>query len=172
MNELLAKIIEVEPQMDETKEPSLNLNSKFSQSNWYKDNIFYLKNLICSPTWDKSKARSTKLKAVKYCILEEKLFWKDPGSIFLNCLIEEEIEGIFIEFHKRVCGGHHAWTTISYKILKASYYWPSLFSDMNFMVGECVEYLMFAGKKKLFPLPLRPIKVKTHFSAMGIEFYW
>jgi hypothetical protein len=29
---------------------------------------------------------------------------------------------------------------------------------------------MFAGKQKLFPLPLRPIKVETHFQQWGLDF--
>jgi hypothetical protein len=33
------------------------------------------------------------------------------------------------------------------------------------MVRECVECQMFAGKKKLLPLPLRPIRVETLFNS-------
>jgi hypothetical protein len=46
MNALSSNIIAVEPEMDETQEPSLKVNPKFSQSDWYKDIIFYLQNLI------------------------------------------------------------------------------------------------------------------------------
>jgi hypothetical protein len=102
--------------------------------------------------------------------LGEKLFWKDPGGILLNCLTEEETEGIIIEFHKGVCGGHHAWRATTYKILRAGYYWPSLFSDVNSMVRACVECHMFVGNQKLFPLPLRPIKVETPFQQWGLDF--
>ena len=59
---------------------------------------------------------------------------------------EEEIEGIIIEFHKGVCGGHHAWRSTTYNILRAGYYWPSLFSDVNGLVRSCVEFQMLVGK--------------------------
>ena len=64
-----------------------------------------------------------------------------------------ETEGIIIEFHKVVCGDHHSWRSNAYKILRASYYWPFLFFDVNLMVRTCVECHMFVGKQKLLPLP-------------------
>jgi hypothetical protein len=78
MNSLSTSIMATKPEGDETQEPSLKVSPKFSQSDWYKDVIFYLQNLSFPPTWDKAKARSIKLKAVKYCILGENMFWKDP----------------------------------------------------------------------------------------------
>ena len=138
LNALSTNIIIVEFEGDETQEPSLEVNSKFSQSDWYKETISYLQNFSCSPTWDKSRARSIKLKVAKYCILGENLFWKEPRGILLNFLTEEETEGIIIEFHKGVCGGHHAWIATAYKILRVGYYWPSLFSYVHGLVRACV----------------------------------
>jgi hypothetical protein len=91
-------------------------------------------------------------------------------GILLNFLTEEETEGIINEFHKGICGGHHAWRATAYNILRVGYYWPSLFSDVNCMVRAYVECQMFAGKKKLHPLPLRPIKVETPFQQWGLDF--
>jgi len=71
--------------------------------------------------------------------------------MLLNFLTEGEIEDIVNEFHKGVCGGHHGWRVIAYKILRAGYYWPSLFSDVNCMVRACVECQMFARKKSCNP---------------------
>jgi hypothetical protein len=89
LNALSTNIIIVEFEGDETQEPSLEVNSKFSQSDWYKETISYLQNFSCSPTWDKAKARFVKLKAVKYFILVENIFWKEPGGILLNFPTEE-----------------------------------------------------------------------------------
>jgi hypothetical protein len=49
-----------------------------------------------------------KLNTIKYCILGENIFYNYPRGIPFNCIIEEETKGIIIEFHKGVCGGHHA----------------------------------------------------------------
>jgi hypothetical protein len=79
----------------------------------------------------------------------ESLFWKEPIGILLNFLTLEEVEEIINEFHKGLCGGHHAWRVTVYKILIVGYYWPSLFSDVNCMVRDFVECHMFVGKHKL-----------------------
>jgi hypothetical protein len=78
MNSLSTSIMETEPEEDETQEPCLKVSPKFSQFDWYKDVIFYLQNLSFPPAWDKAKTSSIKIKATKYCILGENLFWKDP----------------------------------------------------------------------------------------------
>ena len=50
-----------------------------------------------------------KLKDSKFCILNEYLYWKDPGGVLLNCILENESQQTIEEFHKGYCGGHHSW---------------------------------------------------------------
>lgn len=67
---------------------------------------------------EKQKMRSFKLRVVKYCILDQYLFLKDPRGIFLNYVEEDEVERIIIEMYKGVCGGHHYWKPLLTKILE------------------------------------------------------
>jgi hypothetical protein len=39
---------------------------------------------------EKSKVRSLKLKSVKFCIINQNLYWRDPAGILLKCLDEDE----------------------------------------------------------------------------------
>ena len=48
----------------------------------------------CPPDMDRSKKRAFKLKAAKYCIIENNLYWKDPIGILLICVNEEEAQRI------------------------------------------------------------------------------
>ena len=57
-------------------------------SPWYTDIIYVLKNLQAPAELSKSNARSVKLKSARYCILDGYLYWKDPGGILLNCLLQ------------------------------------------------------------------------------------
>jgi hypothetical protein len=93
-----------------------------------------------------SKCRTLKLHAVKYCITEGQLFWKDPLGFLLACLVESKTQRVIDEFHKGVYGGHHAWKATAYKILRAGYYWPKLFLDVNTKVRACNPCQIFAGK--------------------------
>jgi len=82
---------------------------------------------------------------MKYCVLDGQLYWKDPGGILLTCITEETGE-IIDEFHRGICGGHQAWRATSYKILRAGYYWPTLFQEMNSRVRACPECQQFARR--------------------------
>ena len=85
---------------------SLQLNSLSSQSHsldkgvevmidfvaspWYSDIVHILQNLQAPAGLSKSRARSVKLKATKFCIINQYLYCKDPGWVLLNCLLENE----------------------------------------------------------------------------------
>jgi transposase InsO family protein len=88
----------------------------------------------------------------------------------LSCLLEEEVEKTIREFHKGDCGGHHYWKTTVHKILRAGFYWPSIFSDVYKEVSSCHECQIFYGKRKLQPFPLKPISVEAPFRQWGLDF--
>jgi hypothetical protein len=117
-----------------------------------------------------SKARNLKLHAVKYCIAESQLYWKDPLGFLLVYLVESETQRVIDEFHEGICGGNHAWRATSYKILRAGYYWPKIFSDVNAKVHACNPCQLFAGKQKLSALPLVLVKSEAPFQQWGLDF--
>ena len=71
---------------------------------------------------DKTRERFLKMKAAKFYVLDQNLFWKDPRGILLHCVIEEEAEKMMMEFHEGDCGGHHYWKSTANKILRAGFY--------------------------------------------------
>jgi hypothetical protein len=109
-------------------------------SPWYKDVVYVLKNLQAPLELTKTKERSIKLKYSRYCIINGYLYWKDPRSILLNYLFETEVKEKIDEFHKKDCGGHFFWKTIAYKVLRAGFYWPTLFPDIYKEVSTCHEF--------------------------------
>ena len=72
--------------------------------------------------------------------------------------------------HKGACGGHLYWKSTSNKILRAGYYWPTLFIDVYHKVRACLECQKFAGKEKLHSLPLKPISIEAPFQQWGLDF--
>ena len=99
----------------------------FSLSSWYSDVVYVLQNLQAPLELSKTITRSMKLKATKFCILNQYLYWKDPRGIFMNCFLENEAQKTMKEFHQGVCGGHHSWKLIVNKILRAGFYWSTIF---------------------------------------------
>ena len=82
------------------------ISEEFSNSPWYEDIIFVLLNLEAPHGLSRTKSRLLKIKAVRFCILDNVLFWKDYSGILLNCLLKEEADKILEEFHAGDCGGH------------------------------------------------------------------
>jgi hypothetical protein len=150
--------------------PTTEILEKFSSSVWYNDIVSYLLTLQCPSDLTPSKSRTLKLHAVKYCIIDGQLYWKDPLGFLLSCLVESETEKVINEFHEGVCGGHHAWRETTYKILRAGYYWPKLFTDVNTKVRTCNPCQLFTGKQKILALPLVPVKTEALFQQWGLDF--
>jgi hypothetical protein len=78
----------------------------FLNSPWYTDLIFVFHNLQAPHGLTKTKATFLKLKALKFCILEGNLYWKDPRGILLNCLLKDEADRVLQDFHIGDCGGN------------------------------------------------------------------
>ena len=114
-----------------------DVSEDFLASPWYKDVIYVLKKLQAPPELTGTKARSVKLKSSRYVIINGFLYWKDLGGILLNRLLETEVREKIDEFHKKDCGGHLYWKTTTYKILRAGFYWPTLFTDVYKEVSTC-----------------------------------
>jgi hypothetical protein len=71
-----------------------NVKEVFLNSHWYADLIFVLHNLQSPPGLTKTKARFIKLKALKHCILDGNLYWKNLKGILLKCLLKDEADKI------------------------------------------------------------------------------
>eukprot|EP00253_Pinus_taeda_P008673 PITA_08673 len=110
------------------------------------------------------------MKASKFCIIDNVLFWKNHEGILLNCLTLDETDKILKEFHAGNGGGHLYWKSTADKILRARVYWPSLFTDVKKFVMSCHKCQTFEGKKKLLPLPLKPISTERPFQQWGLDF--
>ena len=143
--------------------PSIQVAEIFFLSPWYSNIIYVLQKLSSSPGMARNKARTLKLKAAKFCILNSTIYWKDPGGVLLNCLVEEEAKQVMEDFHKGDCGAHLFQKKTTNKILRARYYWLTLFADVFKTVKSCHNYQIFEGKQKLQPLPLKPIEVSAPF---------
>jgi len=156
---------------EEDEDSSLiQVSENFLHSPWYSDIVYVLQHLSPPPGMAKNKGRTLKLKAARFCILNNALYWKDPGGILLNCLTEEEAQQVMSDFHKGDCGGHLFWKTKANKILRAGYYWPTLFADVYKTVTSCHECQIFQGRINLQPLPLKPVEVSAQFQQWGLDF--
>ena len=136
----------------------------------YSDIIFFLLHLTCPDHLKDHKRRALRLKTARYCLTQEGLGWRNPNGNILGCINEQDSKKILTQFHSRFCGGHYAANTTAHKILRAGYYWPTIFADVHKHVKCCQECQVFTGKQKLAALPLTPVVVLFPFQLWGLDF--
>ena len=95
----------------------------------------------------KIKARDLKLKEIRYCLIDQVLYWKYPLGVLLRCLDLQEAQKIMFDFHDSLCGGHHFWRTTTYKVLRDGYFWPTLFTDVCVKTRACMKCQKITGKQ-------------------------
>jgi hypothetical protein len=112
---------------------------------------------------EKNKVRALKFKLIKYCLVHQVLYWKDPLGVILRCLDPQEAQRIMFDFHDSLCGGHHYWRTMTYKILRDGYFWSSFFTDVCAKIRAYFNFQKFSGKKHLNSFPLNPVEALGPF---------
>jgi len=66
--------------------------------------------------------------------------------------------------------GHFVAKSTAHKILRSSFYWPTIFIDSYKYVQRCKDYQQVAGNEKFHALPLFPIIPEFPFSKWGLNF--
>ena len=91
-------------------------------SPWYGDLLYVLFNLNAPLGLKKTKARFMKLKAIKFCIIDNVLYWKYFGGLLLKCLLKNDADKTMNDFHEGDCRGHLYWKTTANKVLRVGFY--------------------------------------------------
>ena len=70
------------------------------------------------------------MKSNQYHLANNILYRKNYDGILLRCLEKDDAEHVLKEMHDSPVGGHYGGETIAHKILRAEYYWPTVFGDL------------------------------------------
>jgi hypothetical protein len=132
-------------------------NPSLAECAWYKDILYFLQELKPPDSMGNSRVRALKIKAIRYCLIDQVLYWKDPLGVLMRCLDTQEAQTIMFDFHDSLCGGHNFWRTTNYNILRAGYFWTTLFTNVCAKIRACIKCQKFAGKQQLKSLPLKPM---------------
>ena len=133
------------------------------QTDWVEDMTRFLQTGRCPEGLERSKRRYYRLQAIPYCLMNGILFKKDLQGVLLRCIKLDQVEHILYQFHEGPAGGHFSPRATALKVMKAGYYWPSVFKDAHLWVRKCKQCAIFAGKEKLSAMPLQPIQVEQPF---------
>ncbi|XP_071724401.1 uncharacterized protein [Rutidosis leptorrhynchoides] len=97
--------------------------------------------IMCPPDWmtpirsyivdgfvpdDPAEAQKLIRKAAKYTIIRGALYKRSILGPFLRCLTPEEADYALHETHEGICGQHLGGRSLSYKILRQGFFWPTI----------------------------------------------
>ena len=85
-------------------------------------------------------------------------------------LTHKEAEIVLNDSHSRACGGHLSWLATAQKILRAGYFWPTIFKDCVEAVKSCHPCQLYTRKMRSHPAPLFPVVSVGPFMKWGIDY--
>ena len=109
---------------------------------WYGDIIVYLQTLKV-PTHLSRDERRRLWMILCTTIVDDTLHRHGVDSILRRCLTHEEDEVMLNDCNGGACGGHLSGLSTAQNILRASYFWPSIFKDCVDVVKRCHPYQVF-----------------------------
>ena len=108
--------------------------------------------------------------AQHYLIIGDTLYHRGVDTVLRRCVIHEEAEKIMNDFHSRACGGHLLGLATTQKILRAGYFWPTMFKDCISAIKKCHPCQIFSPKMRAHPALLHLVITVGPFTKWGIDF--
>ena len=105
-----------------------------------------------------------------YLIVDNTLYHRGVDSILHRCLTHDEAKVVLNDCHGGECGGHLSRLSAAQKILRAGYFWLSIFKDCVNVVKKCHPFQMFARNMHSHPTMLHPIITVGPFTKWGLNF--
>ena len=74
----------------------------------------------------RDEARKLRIKSVKYILMDEVLYKRGFSKPYLRCLALNEANYVLREVHKGACGNYSGARSLVHKVIRVSYYWPTV----------------------------------------------
>ena len=130
----------------------------------------YLQTQRFQPTCSKVDRRRLRHLAQHYLIIGDALYHRSVDTVLRRCVTHEEAELIMNDCHSGACGGHLSGLATTQKILRAGYFWPSIFKNYITVVKRCHPCQIFSRKMHVYLAPLHPVVSISPFAKWGIDF--
>jgi hypothetical protein len=138
------------------------VNPVHTETSWMTPIISYLQGGILLD--DRHEARQLKVRASRFIMLQGILYKRGFSLPYLRCLAPDEAEYVIREIHEGICGNHSGGRSLSKKIVRAGYYWPSIQVDANKFVQHCDKCQWFANLLHSPPEVLTPMTAPWPFA--------
>jgi hypothetical protein len=140
-----------------------SFGSDLVEDDWRKEIVDYLE--------DPSRKVSRKLmyKAIKFVLLDGRLYYKSLDGVLLQCLGQEEAKKMMSEVHDGMCGAHQSAYRMKWVIRQTGCYWPTMLEDCFEYYKGCQDCQKFGNVQRVPALALNPIIKPWPFRGWGID---
>eukprot|EP00253_Pinus_taeda_P022447 PITA_22447 len=139
-------------------------------SPWFTDIANYLVSAQFPPHLSSKGKSKIVRKSAPFMWIGRNLFKLGPDQILKHCVREEEVFDILLTCHDGPCGGHFAAKRTAFKILQASYYWPTLHQDVRRYISQCDQCQRMGKPTPRDEMPLQPQVTFEPFEKWGMDF--
>ncbi|XP_017224963.1 uncharacterized protein LOC108201178 [Daucus carota subsp. sativus] len=84
-----------------------------------------------------NEARILRMKASRFTLVDDVLFKKSITGLLQRCLRKQETDMVLRDLHDGECGNHTSGRSLSMKVLRMGYYWPTVKRDAEDYVRRC-----------------------------------
>ncbi|XP_056688394.1 uncharacterized protein [Spinacia oleracea] len=118
---------------------------------------------------DKLEARKILFKASRYVILQGILFKRSANGMLMRCAEKTEWERLQKQYHEGECGGYEGGRSLSTRIKRNGYYWPTMLEDAMRYVAKCDQCQRHAGMTHKPSEFLHPTLTPWPFMKWGMD---
>ena len=137
-------------EMEVQKHPSIKEVPTFtiqSVNSWMTPIVSFLQNGHLPQ--DADEARKIKKRAARFTILNDALYKKGFSMPYLKCVDKDEAKYILEEIHKGIYGDHVGPRFLVSKVIRTSYFWPTMQVDAVELVKKCDKCQRFGNIQRL-----------------------
>jgi hypothetical protein len=137
--------------------------SGLAEGDWRKEIADYLEN----PS--RKVSRKLMYKAIKFVLLDQRLYYKSMDGVLLQCLGQGETKRMMSEVYDGLCGAHQSAYRMKWVIRKTGYYWPTMLEDCFEYYKGCQDCKKFGNIQRVPASSLNPIIKPWPFRGWGID---
>lgn len=104
---------------------------------WYARIVEFLTTQQLSGEYTKEDRRTVKVNNRHFAVVGHRLFRRGANGLLKMRVSKVEVPTILVVCHDSVCGGHFSSQLTCQKIVKAGYFWPTLFKDAHDYAKKC-----------------------------------
>ena len=82
---------------------------------------------------------------------------------------KDDVEHILTELHDGLTSGHFNGEATAHKVLRAGYYWPTLFKYAHAHPQKCQNHQVNVGRERRPTFPLHSATIENPFEQWGLD---